>query len=64
MTMPEIEAMLAAGEKTPEEKLRLLKKTRATLMEELHGQQQLVDQVDYLIYMLQPPTKKTRRTRI
>ncbi|MCC8098973.1 MAG: hypothetical protein LIO78_02770 [Clostridiales bacterium] len=63
MTITEIEAMLESGEKTPEQKLRLLKKVRATLMEELHGQQQLVDQVDYLIYTLQP-TKKTRRTLI
>ena len=64
MTMTEIEAMLATGEKTTEEKLRLLQKARAALMEEVHDRQLMVDHVDYLIYMLQPPTKKTRRTRI
>lgn len=63
MTITEIETMLESEGKTPEEKLHLLQRVRATLMEELHGQQQLVDQVDYLIYTLQP-TKKTRRNLI
>ncbi|MCD8143819.1 MAG: hypothetical protein LUD79_00515 [Oscillospiraceae bacterium] len=59
MTITEIEAMTESGEKTVEEKLLVLKKVRAKLMEELHGQQQLVDQVDYMIYTLKSKPSQT-----
>ncbi len=59
MTITEIEAMTESGEKTVEEKLLVLKKVRAKLMEELHGQQQLVDQVDYMIYTLKSKPGQT-----
>ncbi|MCC8358133.1 MAG: hypothetical protein LJU34_09980 [Oscillospiraceae bacterium] len=52
MTITEIAAMTEAGQKSTEEKLHILKKIRAELMEELHCQQQLLDQVDYMIYAL------------
>ncbi|MCD8353561.1 MAG: hypothetical protein LUC47_04545 [Clostridiales bacterium] len=62
MTMTELTALMESDQKTTEEKLRLLKKVRANLMDELHGRQQQVDQVDYLIYQLQAG-KKTAKVR-
>ncbi len=52
MTITQIAAMMQAGDKSPEEKLLLLKKLRAQLMEELHDRQRVLDQVDYMIYEL------------
>ncbi len=52
MTITQIAAMTQAGDKSPEEKLLLLKKLRAELMEELHDRQRVLDQVDYMIYEL------------
>ncbi len=62
MTMTELTALMESNQKTTEEKLRLLKKVRVNLMDELHGRQQQVDQVDYLIYQLQAE-KKTAKVR-
>lgn len=50
MTITEIAAQIESGQKTAEEKLILLRQTRAKMMEELHRKQQLIDQVDYMIY--------------
>lgn len=58
MTITEITELTESGEKTPEEKLMLLKRIRGSLMEELHCKQQLVDQVDYMIYELKTEQKK------
>ncbi len=52
MTITEITEMTQAGQKTTEEKLLILKKVRASLLDELHCKQQLIDQVDYMIYEL------------
>ncbi|MCC8076022.1 MAG: hypothetical protein LIO95_08810 [Clostridiales bacterium] len=60
MTMTELTALMESDQKTTEEKLRLLKKVRVNLMDELHGRQQQVDQVDYLIYQLQAGKKNTK----
>lgn len=38
--------------KTKEERIRILRKNRAQLLEEIHGKQQLLDQLDYMLYEL------------
>ncbi|MCD7838620.1 MAG: hypothetical protein LUG65_06895 [Clostridiales bacterium] len=58
MTITELTALTESEQKTAEEKLRILKKARAAMMEELHGKQRLVDQIDYMIYELQTARKK------
>ncbi|MCD8124860.1 MAG: hypothetical protein LUE23_07470 [Lachnospiraceae bacterium] len=58
MTITEIAKLTEAGQKTTEEKLMLLKRIRGNLMDELHSKQQLVDQVDYMIYELKTKQKK------
>ncbi|MCC8102264.1 MAG: hypothetical protein LIP11_08385 [Clostridiales bacterium] len=58
MTITEITELTESGEKTPEEKLMILKRIRGSLMDELHCKQQLVDQVDYMIYELKNTQKK------
>ncbi|MCD8379278.1 MAG: hypothetical protein LUC95_02895 [Lachnospiraceae bacterium] len=60
MTILEITESIDSGEKTPEEKLKILRRIRGDLMEELHGKQQLVDQVDYLIYQLKTEQNKVQ----
>ncbi|MCD8014671.1 MAG: hypothetical protein LUG99_16165 [Lachnospiraceae bacterium] len=52
MTITEITELTESGQKTAEEKLMILKRIRGNLMDELHCKQQLVDQVDYMIYKL------------
>ncbi|MCC8100986.1 MAG: hypothetical protein LIP11_01565 [Clostridiales bacterium] len=54
MTFTEI---TESGQKTTEEKLMFLRKIRANLMDELHCKQQVVDQVDYMIYELKMQQK-------
>lgn len=57
MTIVELTALTQSSQKTTEEKLHILKRVRWELMEELHGKQQMVDQVDYLIFQLQAEKK-------
>ncbi|MCD8019293.1 MAG: hypothetical protein LUF92_06825 [Clostridiales bacterium] len=57
MTLTEITELTESGQKTTEEKLILLKRIRGKLMDELHCKQQLVDQVDYMIYKLKKEQK-------
>lgn len=57
MTLTEITKLTESGQKTTEEKLMLLKRIRTNLMDELHCKQQLVDQVDYMIYKLKKENK-------
>lgn len=35
---------------TEEERIRMLRRCRSQLLDQLHGKQQLLDQLDYLIY--------------
>ncbi|MDO4261165.1 MAG: hypothetical protein Q4C82_03730, partial [Eubacteriales bacterium] len=35
---------------TEEERIRTLRRCRSQLLDQLHGKQQLLDQLDYLIY--------------
>lgn len=43
MTLTEITEQLNENRKTKEEKIRILRKNRAELMDEIHGKQQLLD---------------------
>ena len=45
-----IEIMEQLDEKTEEERIRILRKNRAQLLDEIHGKQQLLDQLDYMLY--------------
>lgn len=50
MTLTEITEQLNENGKTKEERIRILRKIRAQLMDEIHGKQQLLDQLDYMLY--------------
>lgn len=50
MTIGEITKLVNEEGKTKEEQLQMLRKIRSQLLEVLHCKQQLLDQIDYLIY--------------
>jgi len=50
MTLGEITKQIEENGRTKEEKIRILRKNRAQLLEEIHGKQQLLDQLDYMLY--------------
>ena len=50
MTLGEIEKLLNEKEKTREEQIRIIRKVRGRLLEEIHGKQQLLDRLDYMLH--------------
>lgn len=50
MTLGEIERLLKEKEKTREEQIRIIRKERGRLLEEIHGKQQQLDRLDYMLY--------------
>lgn len=50
MTLGEIEKLLNEKEKTKEEQIRIIRKERGRLLEEIHGKQQLLDRLDYILH--------------
>lgn len=50
MTLEEITKQIRENGKTKEEQIRILRKRRAQLLNEIHGKQQLLDQLDYMIH--------------
>lgn len=52
MTLEEITKQLEKNGNTKEEQIRIIRKNRAQLMDEIHGQQQLLDRLDYMLYQL------------
>ena len=50
MTLEEITRLVKAYGKTKEEQIRLLRKSRSQLLDEIHSKQQLLDQLDYMIH--------------
>lgn len=50
MTLEEITKLVNENEKTKEEQIRILRKSRAQLLDEIHDKQQLLDQLDYMLY--------------
>ena len=57
MTLGEIEKLLNEKEKTKEEQIKILRKSRAQLLDEIHNNQQLLDQLDYMIYEIKKGSK-------
>lgn len=52
MTLGEITKQVEKNGNTKEEQIRILRKNRAQLLEEIHGKQQLLDQLDYMLYQM------------
>ena len=50
MTLGEIEKLLNEKGKTKEEQIRIIRKERGCLLEEIHRKQQLLDRLDYMLY--------------
>lgn len=52
MTIGDITGLVCRKELPVNERLRAARKLRCQLLEEIHTQQQLLDQLDYLIYRI------------
>ena len=52
MTIEDVKTRIQEQAETKEAQIRSLRKIRCQLLEEIHCNQQLLDQVDYLIYEL------------
>lgn len=50
MTLEEIAKLVTESGKTKEEQIRILRKNRAQLLDEIHSKQQLLDQLDYMLH--------------
>lgn len=50
MTICEVTELVREPGRDKGEKIRMLRKIRAELLETIHSKQQLLDQIDYLIY--------------
>ena len=55
-TEPEAKEILSCANDT--EQIRLLRKGRGRLLEEIHGKQQALDQLDYFIHQLRQQDSK------
>jgi uncharacterized protein YdcH (DUF465 family) len=50
MILEEITKLVKENGKTKEEQIRILRKSRLQLLDEIHSKQQLLDQLDYMIH--------------
>lgn len=50
MELTEIMKQINENGKTKEEKIKLLRKSRVQLLDEIHRMQQLLDRLDYALY--------------
>ncbi len=50
MTLEEVTKQLEKYGNTKEEQIRIIRKSRAELLDEIHSKQQLLDQLDYMIH--------------
>lgn len=50
MTLEEITKQLEKNGKTKEDQIRIIRKCRAKLLDEIHSKQQLLDRLDYMIH--------------
>ncbi len=50
MTLEEVTRQVKKCGKTKEEQIRILRKNRLQLLDEIHSKQQLLDQLDYMIH--------------
>ena len=58
------EIMEQLDEKTEEERIRILRKNRAQLLDEIHGKQQLLDQLDYMLYEIKKNDRRFYYERV
>lgn len=61
MTLGEIEKLLNEKEKTKEEQIRIIRKERGRLLEEIHGKQQLLDRLDYMLHEMKKINRRILR---
>lgn len=52
MTLEEITKKINDNTKSKEEQIRILRKGRAQLLEEIHVKQQQLDQIDYMLHKI------------
>ena len=52
MKFEEIERLLHEKEKTKDEQIRILRKERCRLLQEIHDKQQHLDRLDYMLHKL------------
>ena len=50
MTLEEVTRQVKKCGKTEEDQIRILRKSRLQLLDEIHSKQQLLDQLDYMIH--------------
>ena len=50
MTLEEVTRQVKKCGKTKEDQIRILRKSRLQLLDEIHSKQQLLDQLDYMIH--------------
>lgn len=50
MTLEEVTRQVKKSVKTKEDQIRILRKSRLQLLDEIHSKQQLLDQLDYMIH--------------
>lgn len=50
MTLEEVAKQLEKNGNIKEEQIRIIRKSRAQLLDEIHSKQQLLDQLDYMIH--------------
>lgn len=64
MTLGEITKQVEKNGNTKEEQIRILRKNRAQLLEEIHGKQQLLDQLDYMLYQMKEGGRQRENKKI
>lgn len=52
MTLEEIKKQLEKNGAAKEEQIRIIRMSRAQLLDEIHEKQQQLDQLDYILYQL------------
>lgn len=50
MTLEEVTRQVKKSGKTKDDQIRILRKNRLQLLDEIHSKQQLLDQLDYMIH--------------
>lgn len=50
--LQQLKELMDQGAWTKEEQLRILKKCRFRMLDDIHGKQQILDRMDYIIYTM------------
>lgn len=59
MTLEEVTRQVKRCGKTKEDQIRILRKSRLQLLDEIHSKQQLLDQLDYMIHEIKKDSEVT-----